>query len=224
MLSQLRAALVLFVLLSVITGVVYPLVITGVAQVVFHEKANGSIIRSAAGEGGGVALGSSLIGQEFGTSDAGSGARQSQWFWGRPSATSPVAYGALNRDAGTGSSGSNLATTNPALLENIKARLSALDAADASVGIVRVAPGSGSRVTAVPVDLVTSSGSGLDPHISPSAAEYQVARVAKARKMSEESVLGLVKAHTKGRALGVLGEPVVNVLELNRALVGMEHR
>lgn len=224
-LSIFRPALVLFVLLSLITGVVYPLAITGIAQVAFPDKANGSIITDAAGDAGGRPLGSSLIGQEFGTSDAARGGARAKWFWGRPSATGPVPYTALNLGTGTGSSGSNLAPTNPALLNNIKARLAALDAADASVGIARTTTALGAtdsapaqRATAVPVDLVTSSASGLDPHISPAAAEYQVPRVAKARGLTEDAVRTLVREHTQGRALGVLGEPVVNVLTLNRAL------
>jgi K+-transporting ATPase ATPase C chain len=219
MLPHLRPALVLFVLLSLITGVVYPLAITGIAQVAFAHKANGSIITSADG----APIGSSLIGQEFGTSDPEAAAALAQWFWGRPSATSPVPYTALNLTTGTGSSGSNLAPTNPALLENVRARLAALDAADASVGITRLAPSSESptthnRATPVPIDLVTSSASGLDPHISPGAAEYQVPRVAKARGLSEDAVRDLVRDHTTRRSLGLVGEPVVNVLGLNQAL------
>lgn len=217
-LSILRPALVLFVLLSVITGIIYPLAITGIAQVAFADKANGSIITDAAGGNSGKPIGSSLIGQEFGTSDPAAAPALAKWFWGRSSATSPVPYTALNLATGTGSSGSNLAPTNPALLDNIKARLAALDAADASVGIVRVTPGSASRATAFPIDLVTASASGLDPHISPAAAEYQVPRVAKARGLTEDAVRALVRQHTQGRALGVLGEPVVNVLALNQAL------
>jgi K+-transporting ATPase ATPase C chain len=122
-----------------------------------------------------------------------------------------VPYTALNLSTGSGSSGSNLAPTNPALLENIKARLAALGAADASVGLSR-------SPALVPVDLVTSSASGLDPHISVASAEYQVSRVAKARGMTEDAVRDLVRRHTQPRALGVLGEPVVNVLGLNQAL------
>ena len=217
MLTQFRPALVVFVILSLITGVVYPLAITGIAQIAFADKANGSIITSAASADA-KPIGSSLIGQEFGTSDPAAAAQHAKWFWGRPSATGPVPYTALNLDKGTGSSGSNLAPTNPVLIENVKARIDALDAADASIGIVRVAPGSMSRTTAIPVDLVTSSASGLDPHISPAAAEYQVPRIAKARGMSEEAVRALVTKHTMGRTLGVLGEPVVNVLALNLEL------
>ncbi len=218
MLAHLRPALVLFAILSIITGVIYPLAITGIAQVAFADKANGSIITSAASGGGGTPIGSSLIGQEFGTSDPAAAAQHAKWFWGRPSATGPVPYTALNLDKGTGSSGSNLAPTNPALVDNIKARLAALDAADASVGIARVASGSMSPTNAVPVDLVTASASGLDPHISLAAAEYQVSRVAKARGLTEDALRDLVRQHTQGRALGVLGEPVVNVLALNQAL------
>ncbi len=223
-LGLLRPALVLFAILTLITGVIYPLAITGIAQVAFAEKANGSIITSAASEGGGTPIGSSLIGQEFGTSDSAAAAQHAKWFWGRPSATGPVPYTALNLATGTGSSGSNLAPTNPALLDNIKARLAALDAADASVGIVRTPSSPAStdaapaqRTTPIPIDLVTASASGLDPHISPAAAEYQVPRVAKARGLTEDAVRDLVRQHTQARALGVLGEPVVNVLALNQA-------
>lgn len=221
MLTQLRPALVLFTILSVITGVIYPLAITGIAQVAFQGKANGSILADTAGK----PIGSALVGQEFGTSDPAAAPALAKWFWGRPSATGPVPCTALNLDKATGSSGSNLGPTNPALLDNIKARLAALDAADASVGNSRTstAPGAtGSaaarRATAVPIDLVTASASGLDPHISPAAAEYQVPRIAKARRMTEDAVRDLVRRHTQSRTLGVLGEPVVNVLTLNLAL------
>lgn len=212
--TQLRPAVTIFVLLTFITGVAYPLAVTAIAQVAFHGKANGSIIAGAAG----TPIGSALIGQEFGASDLAAAPARAKWFWGRPSATAPVPYTALNLEKGTGSSGSNLAPTNPALLDNAKARLAALDTADASVGIARTAPGSERRTTPVPVDLVTASASGLDPHISPAAAEYQVPRIAKARGMPEDSVRVLVRAATTGRTLGLLGEPVVNVLELNLAL------
>ncbi|MBY0263613.1 MAG: potassium-transporting ATPase subunit C, partial [Phycisphaerales bacterium] len=139
-------------------------------------------------------------------------------FWGRPSATSPVPYTSLGPGNSTGSSGSNLAPTNPALLENVKSRLAALDAADASVGVTRTVQGEAGGKARIPVDLATASGSGLDPHISPAAAAYQVPRVAKARGLSEEAVRALVVQHTTPRTLGILGEPVVNVLELNIAL------
>lgn len=202
MLSQLRPALVLFAVLSLITGVIYPLAITVVARVAFPDKANGSIITAS----NGTPIGSALIGQEFSSGDPGACAK---WFWGRPSATGPVPYTALNLDKGTGSSGSNLAPTNPALLDNVKARIDALAAADLAVNLTRPS------ASAIPIDLVTSSASGLDPHVSPAAAEYQVPRVAKARGLSEDAVRQLVDRHTTGRAMGLLGEPVVNVLELN---------
>lgn len=209
MLANLRPAVCLLAGLSLITGVVYPLTVTAVARVAFPGKAGGSIIR----DGNSAAIGSVLVGQEFGTSDPAAAPALAKWFWGRPSATGPVPYTALNLDKGTGSSGSNLAPTNPAVLDNVRARLMALNAADASVGLSRAA-----AEARVPIDLVTSSASGLDPHISPASAEYQVARVAQARNMSSEAVRALVRQHTSGRALGVLGEPVVNVLELNLAI------
>lgn len=205
MFAHIRPALVLFAVLSLLTGVIYPLAITGIAQVVFAEKANGSIVARTDSK----AIGSALVGQEF---SAGEPRDSAKWFWGRLSATSPAPYTALNVDKGTGSSGSNLAPTNPALIENVKARIDALVAADAAAGYVR--PGGQS----VPIDLVTSSASGLDPHISPAAAEYQVPRIAKARGLSEDMVRALVVKHTIGRTLGVLGEPVVNVLALNLEL------
>lgn len=198
MLAQLRPAIVVFVALSAITGILYPLAVTGVAQTVFPAKANGSIIMKD-----GKAVGSSLLGQEF------SGEGAAKYFWGRLSATGPVPYTLFNADRLTGSSGSNLGPTNPALVDNAKARIEALNAADAAVGYARPAG------QPVPVDLVTSSGSGLDPHISIAAAEYQLPRIAKARGLSEETVRLLVAKHTQGRTLGLLGEPVVNVLELN---------
>jgi K+-transporting ATPase ATPase C chain len=181
-------------MLTVITGVLYPLAVTGIGQGMFGARANGSIITRD-----GKAVGSSLLGQEF--SDP-------KYFWGRLSATSPVPYAAFNADKSTGSSGSNLGPTNPALIDNVKSRLEALRAADAAAGYQR-------PTEKVPVDLVTSSGSGLDPHISPAAAEYQVGRVAKARGIPESRVREAVGRHTAKRALGILGEPVVNVLELN---------
>jgi K+-transporting ATPase ATPase C chain len=198
--SLIRPALVLFVLLSLITGVVYPLAITGVAQLVFPRQAHGSLVTV-----NGKPVGSSLIGQEF--ADA-------KYFWGRPSATSPVPYVSFNADKSTGSSGSNLAPTNPDLIKNVQSRLEALHAADTAAGYERPAG------QPVPVDLVTSSGSGLDPHISPAAAEYQVGRVAKARGLSEAVASEAIRRHTSPRTFGVLGEPVVNVLELNLDLDG----
>ena len=176
-------ALIVF---TVIVGVAYPLLVTGIAQVAFPRQANGSLI-----EKDGKVLGSSLIGQPF--SDA-------KYFWSRASATSPMPYN------GGSSSGSNQGPTNPALKEAVEGRVKAL----------RGAGGDPSKP--IPVDLVTASGSGLDPHISPAAAEYQVARVAKVRSLPETKVQELVAQYTEGRQLGFLGEPRVNVLSLNLAL------
>lgn len=184
--KQLRPALVFLFLLTLITGVAYPLLVTGIAQLVFPTQANGSLI-----EKDGKIVGSVLIGQPF--DDA-------KYFWGRLSATGPDPYN------GAVSSGSNYGPLSDALLEAVKARVDALRSAD---------PGNAS---AIPVDLVTASGSGLDPHISPAAAEYQVARVARVRGLSEATVRKLVDEHTRGRQLGFLGEPVVTVLPLNLAL------
>jgi len=183
---ELRAAAVLLLVLSVVTGIAYPLVVTGVAQVAFPERANGSLI-----EAGGKPVGSALIGQPF--ADA-------KHFWSRPSATSPYPYNASS------SSGSNQGPLNPALTDAVTARVKALRDAD---------PG---NTAPVPADLVTASASGLDPHISPAAAEYQVARVAKAHGLDAEKVRALVAEATEGRQLGFLGEPRVNVLRLNLAL------
>jgi K+-transporting ATPase ATPase C chain len=192
MLTQLRPAVVALLIFTVITGVIYPLVVTGIAQVVFPAQANGSLIIVD-----GQAVGSELIGQAF---DA------PEYFWGRLSATGTFAYNAFNGDNLTASSGSNLGPLNPALLEAAQARIDALRAADPN----NTAP--------IPVDLVTASGSGLDPHISVAAALYQVSRVAQARSLSEDQVRQLVDQHTEGRQLGFLGEPRVNVLKLNLAL------
>lgn len=200
--TLIRPALTLFILFTMLTGIAYPLAVTAIAQLVFPSKANGSVILRD-----GRAVGSSLIGQDFAN-----GPRSQFYFWARPSATSPAAYTAFNAGTLTGSSGSNLAPTNPALVDNVKARVDALRDADTHAGYSR-------RVgQLVPIDLVTSSGSGLDPHISPNAAEYQLPRVAKARGISETELRSLVQAHTQSRQFGLLGEPVVNVLELNLEL------
>jgi K+-transporting ATPase ATPase C chain len=183
--TEIRPALALLLVLTVITGLIYPLAITGIAHFAFPRQAQGSLIVRD-----GVVVGSSWIGQPF---------SESKYFWGRPSATSPP------YNAGA-SSGSNFGPLNPALLDQARARIDSLRAAD---------PGARGPV---PVDLVTASGSGLDPHISPAAAEYQVGRVARARGLAPEEVRRLIAAHTTGRFLGLIGEPVVNVLELNLAL------
>ena len=186
MLRTFRDSLLMLVVLTLVTGVVYPLVVTGIAQLAMRDAANGSIV-----ERDGKSVGSTLIGQPF--SDP-------KYFWSRPSATTPMPY-----NAGA-SNGSNLGPTNPDLVNAVKARIEALRAAD---------PGNSAPV---PVDLVTSSASGLDPHISPAAADYQVARVARTRNLDPMRVRELVARNTQGRQLGFLGEPVVNVLELNLAL------
>lgn len=193
MLKQFRPAIVALIILTLITGIIYPLVVTGIAQVVFPYQANGSIILDKDGK----PIGSELIGQQF---------DDPRYFWGRLSATGPVPYTAFNADKLTGSSGSNYGPLNPALKDAVQARIDALKAADPS------------NTLPIPVDLVTASGSGLDPQISPAAAAYQVGRVAKARGLDEAKVRDLVASHTTGRQLGVLGEPRVNVLELNLAL------
>ncbi len=186
MLSQLRPALLVILAFTLLTGVVYPLAVTGVAQLVFPHQANGSLV-----ERDGVAVGSTLIGQEF--TDPG-------YFWGRLSATEDFPFNAAS------SSGSNLAPTNPELLDAARTRIEALRAAD---------PG---NTDPVPVDLVTGSGSGLDPHISPAGALFQAERVARARGMNLTAVQQLIERHTEGRTFGLLGEPRVNVLLLNLAL------
>jgi K+-transporting ATPase ATPase C chain len=182
----LRQSLMMLVLMTVLTGGVYPLLVTGIAQAVFPHQANGSVI-----ERQGKALGSELIGQPFDNPG---------YFWSRPSATTPQAY-----NAGS-STGSNLGTSNPAQTDAVTQRVAALKAAD---------PG---NAAPVPVDLVTASASGLDPQISPAAASYQVARVARVRHLDAGQVQALVEQATQGRQLGVLGEPRVNVLELNLML------
>lgn len=204
--TQLRTALLSLLSLTLLTGVAYPLVMTGVAQAAFPHQANGSLI-----ERDGKAIGSELIGQPF---------DDPKYFWGRLSATSP----AYNAGA---SSGSNLGPTNPAVADAARERIQALhDAEAAGASPNRVAatgehpaePSAEMDTTPVPIDLVTASGSGLDPHVSPAAALYQVRRVARARGLDEPTVRHLVEAHVEGRLLGFLGEPRVNVLELNLAL------
>lgn len=184
--TLLRPLLVLFILLTVITGVIYPIVVTAIGHTAFERQANGSLL-----EKNGRAVGSTLIGQQF---DAPS------YFWGRLSATTPQPYNAQN------SGGSNLGPTNPALADEIKGRLDALKATGNDMS------------QPVPVDLVTSSGSGLDPQISPAAAAYQAARVAKARGLPLDQVNDLIARNTAGRQFGLFGEARVNVLKLNLAL------
>src|SRR5262245_16210334 len=186
--GHLRAAVVSLVALTLVTGVIYPLIVTGIAQAVFPSQANGSLIVKD-----GKVVGSALIGQPF---------DDPKYFWSRPSATSPFA------DNAAASSGSNLSPTNPDLIKAVQGRVDALRAAD---------PG---NTALVPVDLVTASGSGLDPHISPAAALYQVPRVARERKLDPQTVRQLVDRYTEGRFLGILGEPRVSVLSLNLALDG----
>jgi potassium-transporting ATPase KdpC subunit len=188
--AQIRPALMALLIFTVLMGLVYPLIVTGIAQVVFPHQANGSLIVV-----NGKAIGSSLIGQSF---------DDPKYFWGRLSATGPYPY---NAEA---SSGSNLGPSNPALLDEVKARITALKAADPT------------NTQPIPVDLVTSSGSGLDPDISVAAALYQVGRVARARGLSQTAVTALVNQYTEGRQLGFLGEPRVNVLKLNLALDGIK--
>ena len=186
MLKELKSAVVMLMIMTIITGVAYPLAVTGIAQGVFQHQANGSLIQRD-----GKAVGSELIGQPFAAP---------KYFWSRPSATSPYPYNAAS------SSGSNQGPLNPALTDAVAARVKALRDADPD----NKAP--------VPVDLVTASGSGLDPHICPAAAEYQVARVARARGTTPDRVRALVAEATETRQLGFLGEPRVNVLKLNLAL------
>ena len=182
----LRPALVLFALLSVLTGLLYPMAVTGAAQAVFPKEAAGSLVQR-----NGQVVGSTLIGQSF---------TDPQHFWGRPSATAPMPYNA------SASGGSNQGPLNPALTDAVKARVEALRAAD---------PG---NTAPVPVDLVTASGSGLDPHISLAAAQYQAGRVARARNLPVASVNAVIGQHAEQSLWGLLGEPRVNVLALNLAL------
>ncbi|CDI00826.1 P-type ATPase, high-affinity potassium transport system, C chain [Candidatus Competibacter denitrificans Run_A_D11] len=184
--TLIRPAVTLFILLSLITGLIYPLLVTGISQLLLPDQAAGSLI-----EREGKLIGSRLIGQNF---------TDPKYFWGRPSATGPYPYNAA------ASGGSNLGPLNPALKDVVAARVQALRNAD---------PG---NTQPAPVDLVTASGSGLDPHISPAAADYQVARVARARGLPPETVRDAVAQQTQGRQWGILGEVRVNVLELNLAL------
>src|SRR5579859_2154341 len=190
MLNELRRAFTMLAMMTLITGVAYPLLVTGISQAAFHGKAAGSLI-----ERDGKAVGSELIGQSF---------ADPKHFWSRPSATSPYPHNASS------SSGSNLGPLNPALIDAVAGRIKALRDAD---------PG---NIAPVPIDLVTASASGLDPHISPAAAAYQVERVAKARNLDPQKVRGLVAQFTEGRQLGFLGEPRVNVLGLNLALDALQ--
>lgn len=194
MLRHTATAVILFLVLTLLTGGIYPLMVTGVAQIVFPHQANGSLITRQ-----GTVLGSELIGQPF---------DQPKYFWGRLSATGTFPYNAFNAADLTASSGSNFGPSNPALLRAVQTRIAALKAAD---------PGNSMPI---PVDLVTASGSGLDPHISMAAALYQIPRVARARGMTVDAVSALVNRYTTGRQFGILGEPTVNVLELNLALDG----
>jgi len=185
MFQQLRISVILLGVLTVLLGIVYPGVVTGISQIAFRHQANGSLLETDRG-----AIGSELIGQQF--TDA-------KYFWGRLSATSPAPYN------GAASSGSNLGPLNPQLRAAVESRIFEL-----RKYTVPQSP--------IPVDLVTASASGLDPHISPAAAEYQVARVATARRISEAKVRKLIQQHTEGRQFGILGEPRVHVLRLNLAL------
>ena len=183
--GQIKQAILIFIVLSIITGILYPLFITGIAQVFFRNQANGSLIYQ-----NGKPVGSALIGQAF---------NDPKYFWGRISVTSPVSFNAAS------SSGSNLGPTNPALVEAVKARIKALKSADPNSNFI-------------PVDLVTSSASGLDPHISLAAAYYQAPRIARLRGLSQDIINAFIVKHASGRLFGLIGEPVVNVLELNLAL------
>lgn len=188
LLKQFRPAIVALAALTLITGIIYPLVMTGIAQIIFPYQANGSLITDDTG----TIIGSELIGQSF--DDPG-------YFWGRLSA---AGYNAA------ASSGSNYGPLNPALIDTVEARINALREAETTAGVENTLP--------IPVDLVTASASGLDPHISPASANYQVARVAAVRGLDPADVQALVDQFTEGRTFGLLGEPRVNVLQLNRAL------
>ncbi|HMK59894.1 MAG TPA: potassium-transporting ATPase subunit KdpC [Dissulfurispiraceae bacterium] len=184
--NMIRPVIVSIFVFTILTGTIYPAVVTGIAQILFSDQANGSLIVKD-----GKTIGSSLIGQPF---------DDPKYFWGRLSATSPYPYNS------SASSGSNFAETNPDLMKNAQGRIDVLKAADLQAG------------KQVPADLATASGSGLDPHISPAAAEYQVKHVAKARGLDESKVRKLIAKYTEGRTFGIIGEPRVNVLKLNLAL------
>jgi potassium-transporting ATPase KdpC subunit len=190
MLKQFRIAVILFSLLTILTGLIYPALITGLAQVIFPYQANGSLITQ-----NNQIAGSVLLGQSF---------NEPKYFWGRLSATSDHPYNAA------ASGGSNLSSTNPAFIKQVADRIAALQAADPT------------NTSLIPVDLVTASGSGLDPDISIAAANYQAARVARLRGLSVDKVMTLIRQNTTGRTLGFLGEPRVNVLKLNLALDGLK--
>jgi potassium-transporting ATPase KdpC subunit len=192
MMKIIRPALVSLIVFTILTGLIYPLAVTGLAQLIFPIQANGSIMMK-----NGKPVGSTLIGQAF---------DDPKYFWGRLSATTPFPYNSA------ASSGSNLAQTNPTLLENAKSLIAALKGADPQAS------------ASVPADMATASGSGLDPHISPAAAAYQVQRVARLRGIDEAKVSALVAANTEGRQFGILGEPVVNVLKVNLALDELEQK
>ena len=192
MIKIIRPALVSLIVFTILTGIIYPLAVTGLAQLIFPAQANGSIIVK-----NGKPVGSALIGQHF---------DDPKYFWGRLSATAPFPYNSA------ASSGSNMAQSNPALLDNAKGRIADLKAADPQA------------TASVPADLATASGSGLDPHISPAAAAYQVQRVARLRGMDAAKVSALVAANTEGRQFGILGEHVVNVLKVNLALDELQQK
>jgi potassium-transporting ATPase KdpC subunit len=184
--EHIKPAILIFIILTIITGILYPLFVTGIAQVFFHNKANGSLVYQ-----NGKAIGSSLIGQPY---------DDPKYFWGRLSATSPIQFNSAS------SSGSNLGPSNPALVEAVQARTKALKTVDPE------------NKNPIPIDLVTSSASGLDPHISPASAYYQIPRISRLRGLPQNMVEDIVRQHTKGRLLGIIGEPVVNVLEANLEL------
>jgi potassium-transporting ATPase KdpC subunit len=194
--NQLRPMLTIFGLLAILTGVIYPLLVTGLSQVLFPSQANGSLIQQ-----NGRWVGSKLIGQDFSSE---------KYFWGRPSATAGSAYNAFDSQTLTGSSGSNLGPLSQTLVHTVQNRVNTLHGADPANKML------------IPVDLVTASASGLDPNISVSAAYYQVSRVARARGLSEANVFALVDQWIENRPLGLLGEPCINVLLLNLALDGIK--